>query len=1367
MSNASEITAKLSTLQQRIRTRKGLIGCGDGFSVALHAGGRLLYTGADRRGQGAARALTGVSFVLCRTDCLVALLADGTLRATGRVGAEASFLREAIHVRRVDACAGRVAVLHGSGQVSVSGEATDPATHTADWPTVTDVCCGRTFTIGLSETGRVLVAGGTRLLRHTLRSWTNVAGIFTDGDGSTVYAITAEGRLLSTARLPRRVRKWRNLVYVAAQGRHIRAITATGQLLSTDAVAMARMRDTTPLATRHVHYIACAVSQTHTIALTRDGQVFAEGEDAFGQCRTTRFGSLFADFDEFAADRRAGDRHRESDERAYQVRYTEAERYRHRLACGARMTACIAADGRVLTSAGFSAAKQWCHVRAVACGNAHVLALHTDGCVSADGNDTDGCCDVTAWTDIKTIVAGKYHSLGLGEDGRVRFCGRNDCGQGDVTAWTDVHALYAADAYTVGVTHTGAVLIAGQPPFDPAVVDATWAEPTEVVVTATHMACLYADGRVRTTPSRTIEQTENTMAMSAETAGKFARNVADGIGTEAEPTAAWRAVRAIAAGRSFTVGLCCGGTVLAVGDNRYGQCETADWRHIVAIGCGDTYTVGLTADGRVLTAGRRQPSTNTSTEHASADAVARCRNILAVQCGPAHTVALTRDGQVVASGADDDRQCSAMMQYTLFRDVRQLYGYGQYRKAADCGKPTHDAPSPTSVDATERESGLLPFAMVSAELCADADRISACLTGSDRHLSVLTEDGTVTSYVYETGTTVSDSPLSAPVTRLLATRDSTLILYADGRVRERCTFSAEAPTEPLPNRLGDSPFYRVRAVACGEAHRSMLMEDGTVRSLGDNARGQCDTASWSGIAAIAAGQYHTVGLRADGTVVATGARRRDSGGRARGMAHLPRANPCAVEDWTGVSTLVCAADVTLGLTVDGRVLAAGSSHYGQGRTRDWRGVVSVATSGQHTVALFADGHVEAIGLNQSGECRTEDWRRVVQIAVLPELTLGLCADGHVLAAGRHHEVLNTLYPVRAMACFGTGRQVFVMADGTLRLHTRGSEYLPAACGEVRVFTPSVSHSIRARCMPDGQLSAVHRAIQASFAVGMAHTVSIGRDGQITVSGSNEYGQGDIAAQGMAVRVAAGAYHTAAILPDGRVAITGRGGEGQCDAATLNRELYAVGASVEEVRTNGAPSEVGRAGTAGEADTMALAYGWQQIACGTTHTVALRTDGRVYAVGANPDGRCDTRQWRNIVSVACGIRHTVALMQDGRCVATGDDRYGQCAVGRFRDAVAVAAGEFHTVALRADGRVEAVGDNRHGQCRVDDLRAIIAVACLPEATLCLGADGHVTVRGEAGEVTRAIEGMREIVALSTCEYRVGLLTVDRRLIILPR
>lgn len=50
----------------------------------------------------------------------------------------------------------------------------------------------------------------------------------------------------------------------------------------------------------------------------------------------------------------------------------------------------------------------------------------------------------------------------------------------------------------------------------------------------------------------------------------------------------------IAAGRRHTVALKSDGTVIAVGDHKYGQCKVSDWCHIVAVAAGNVHM----ADGR-------------------------------------------------------------------------------------------------------------------------------------------------------------------------------------------------------------------------------------------------------------------------------------------------------------------------------------------------------------------------------------------------------------------------------------------------------------------------------------------------------------------------------------------------------------------------------------------------------------------------------------------------------------------------------------------------------------------------------------------------------------------------------------------------
>ena len=71
------------------------------------------------------------------------------------------------------------------------------------------------------------------------------------------------------------------------------------------------------------------------------------------------------------------------------------------------------------------------------------------------------------------------------------------------------------------------------------------------------------------------------------------------------------------------------------------------------------------------------------------------------------------------------------------------------------------------------------------------------------------------------------------------------------------------------------------------------------------------------------------------------------------------------------------------------------------------------------------------------------------------------------------------------------------------------------------------------------------------------------------------------------------------------------------------------------------------------------------------------------------------------TIAAGRRHTVGLKSDGTVTAVGDNKYGQCDVSGWRDIVAVAAGNVHmatntgnahTIGLKSDGTVVAVGWN---------------------------------------------------------------------------
>lgn len=637
--------ANLKNLHRSIWMRKGHIGCGNGFSVALHSCGRILYAGSNRCGQADALAFIGISTVSCSDESVVALMKDGTVRTAGRDASEQDFADTLFGVRSLACGPHHMAALMGDGHVLISCEPPADREARAEWPVMMDVVCGPHYTAALTDDGHVYISGGSYRMRRRVGTWKHIAGIFADGETDTLYAIADHGQILSTGWLPRRVRLWNGLVYVAASGSRICAVTATGELLSTHPI---------PADFKHQKtYIACAVGRTHMMALTRNGIVEAGGQDEFGQCKTARFGKLFGYFDDVCAARSGMCQALDASERLYQKRRTDTERFVGRLVCNSRLTACITANGRVLTSTGYAAGKTWAHVRTLSCGNAHLLALHRNGRVSAGGNNVDGCCDVADWSDIRSVAAGNYHSLAVTMNGRVLFCGLNDKGQGNVSDWTGIRSLAVADAYTVGITYGGQMLVTGHPPFEPHLIAEFPPHPVSVVATDTHLVCLYADGHVAAT----------------------APSDGSGLSQTMDPaTAAWCRISAVAAGPGFTVGLCYHGTVLAAGNDTAGCCRVSDWKQVVAIGCGKCYTAGLTADGHMLVAGTAENDHPLRVGTPLSDAT-RWENIIAFACGSRHLVAVNHEGQVLACGSDAASQCSATAHFTLFQNANFIYQY--------------------------------------------------------------------------------------------------------------------------------------------------------------------------------------------------------------------------------------------------------------------------------------------------------------------------------------------------------------------------------------------------------------------------------------------------------------------------------------------------------------------------------------------------------------------------------------------------------------------------------------------------------------------------------------------------------------------
>ncbi len=170
---------------------------------------------------------------------------------------------------------------------------------------------------------------------------------------------------------------------------------------------------------------------------------------------------------------------------------------------------------------------------------------------------------------------------------------------------------------------------------------------------------------------------------------------------------------------------------------------------------------------------------------------------------------------------------------------------------------------------------------------------------------------------------------------------------------------------------------------------------------------------------------------------------------------------------------------------------------------------------------------------------------------------------------------------------------------------------------------------------------------------------------------------------------------------------------------------------------------------------------QLINAGDYHTVAVREDGTVVAVGLNqPEfwkpAQCEVGGWTDVIAVSAGYRKTIGLRRDGTVLYAGVRTYGQGDVEGWKDIVAVSAGGNHSVGLKRDGTVLACGFNEGGQCSVGEWRDIVAISAGEGFTLGLRADGTVVATGWIDRGRLDVGGWTGIRAVSAgATYSAGL------------
>ena len=236
-------------------------------------------------------------------------------------------------------------------------------------------------------------------------------------------------------------------------------------------------------------------------------------------------------------------------------------------------------------------------------------------------------------------------------------------------------------------------------------------------------------------------------------------------------------------------------------------------------------------------------------------------------------------------------------------------------------------------------------------------------------------------------------------------------------------------------------------------------------------------------------------------------------------------------------------------------------------------------------------------------------------------------------------------------------------------------------------------------------------------------------------------------------ISAGAKHSVGISR-GKVLAAGKN-KGQCDTVSWENIIaVATGKShTVALRSDGKVLAVGKKkqpclDTAAMEDITA-------VAAGRNHTLALRADGTVSAVGANTLKQCDTSAWEGIVAITAGDDHSAGMKSDGSVVATGYDSYGQCNTGKWQDIVAVSAGRNLTVGVKNDGTVISCGYGK--SCtKMTAWNNIVDVSVGGFHVVGLKADGSVVAVGYNHSRQCDVGNWQDIVAISAgYEHTIGL------------
>ena len=779
---------------------------------------------------------------------------------------------------------------------------------------------------------------------------------------------------------------------------------------------------------------------------------------------------------------------------------------------------------------------------------------------------------------------------------------------------------------------------------------------------------------------------------------------------------------------------------------------------IVKVSNGSYHSFGLTSDGRIYAWGR-----NTSGELGIGTTLARSNVPIAVK-----TTGTPMDGKVVKQVEGGGRYEGSHSIALASDGTVYTWGFNQYGQLGNNTTTNSRSPIAVQVAGTPLAGKTIVQIAAGADHSLALDSDGALYAWGSNAYGQL-GNGTTTNSSVPVAVKIAGTPLAGKtIVQIAAGANHNMVLTSDGAVytwgwnyhgqlgnNTKTNSNTIVAVQTIGTPIAGKKIVKI---AAGQGHSLALTDDGMVYTWGRNDTGQLGnnattdvmlpvtvTVTVTGtpmsnktIVEIASGARHSLAIDSSGKVYAWG---HNGSGQLGNNLTVNALTPVAVQapadkniiqvsgsGWLGASSSALASDGTVyswGRGFDGQ-LGDGTNNDSSVPVITTINLVDTPSTPTHVMAKPGDttaiiswqAPIVSGGQNITGYVLQY---QAVGASSWTTINVAAAATSHTITGLTNDQTYRIRLAAKITAGTGDFSNVVLVTPHAKPTITNVSPAIGPVAGGQNVTITGTNF------MPKGK-----KIVQT--ANGNGYSLALSADGTVYTWGRNEYGQlgngvtatnspvpvavktaGTPMEGKTIVQISAKVWYALALASDGTVYSWGFNSWGQLGNGTSGTANNAS-----------APVAVKTAGTPMDGKTIV------QVAAGATHSLALATDGTIYAWGKNEYGQLGNDSTTNspvpvavktagtpmegktIIQIHAGYEHSLALASDGTVYAWGRNNSGQLGKNDATDThipaavqtlgtpmagkviVQLAAGNSQSMALASDGTVYTWGWNQYGQ-----------------------------------------------------------------------